>query len=499
MFGRNEKIKILTILLFWLLALPHWAVAEWLCPRTLQTFATADECSLLCPGVDCIESGTYMCSADTDGDGENELYQCQQVFRCPLGNYPCDENNRCSIKGSCTEESTTTSESGSCEEQEILICPNPEDPDCLVWAYVCSLNGTPYQTLSECQENCTQTTTTTFYRCNLTDKTYDDYSTCQSACVETAVCTQTWQCPIEGGTECIDMGSPDNYEDEYTDFSYYQDDGATDPATGECLGQIYIFNGRPMMCRRSGIQTGFHNCCDADDEVVQELNNQLTSLGGTFAVISRVKDAISLASQTLNAYQALSAGASALEVASNFDWSPTAINAAITAFNNGESVTNAIISALQNGLGLTPTGIITQIALNFAMDFAMKILFGGCSEDDVMTAAYNELGLCHYIGKKCVKKLPIVGCVQKANVYCCFNSKLARIIHEQGRAQLDTFSGWGTTDYPDCRGFSPQEFQMLDFSRIDLSEWYGDIETKTQETIQQNLQQNLENFKNNIR
>jgi len=77
--------------------------------------------------------------------------------------------------------------------------------------------------------------------------------------------------------------------------------------------------------------------------------------------------------------------------------------------------------------------------------------------------------------------------VQKAKVYCCFNSKLARILHEKGRPQLDTFvsSGmWGSKDNPYCRGFTPDEFQALDFGKIDLSEYYGDI--------LKNINQNIE-------
>ena len=95
-----------------------------------------------------------------------------------------------------------------------------------------------------------------------------------------------------------------------------------------------------------------------------------------------------------------------------------------------------------------------------------------------------------------------MGCVQKAKSYCCFNTKMARIIHEQGRPQLVSFGadgGWGVPVSPNCRGFTPDEFQYLDFSRIDLSEYFEDIQkdlsTKiqgAQTTIQNKVQQHFQ-------
>ena len=35
---------------------------------------------------------------------------------------------------------------------------------------------------------------------------------------------------------------------------------------------------------------------------------------------------------------------------------------------------------------------------------------------------------------------------------------------------------------------------MLDFSRIDLSEWYEDIETKTQDQIETEMEESVQNF-----
>ncbi len=117
-----------------------------------------------------------------------------------------------------------------------------------------------------------------------------------------------------------------------------------------------------------------------------------------------------------------------------------------------------------------------------------------CGDEDAGTVMGVRGGRCHYVGDYCREKWPLIGCVQRANMYCCFNSKLGRIIQEQGRAQLKTFAGWGGAENPDCRGLTPDEFQMLDFSGIDLSEYFGDVVTKSQAGIQQDMKQKVEDF-----
>jgi len=63
--------------------------------------------------------------------------------------------------------------------------------------------------------------------------------------------------------------------------------------------------------------------------------------------------------------------------------------------------------------------------------------------------------------------------LQKTEAYCCFNSRLARIINTEGGAQI----GRPATD---CSGFTPSQFAALDFSRIDLSEFIAEIMANVQ-------------------
>ena len=124
-----------------------------------------------------------------------------------------------------------------------------------------------------------------------------------------------------------------------------------------------------------------------------------------------------------------------------------------------------------------------------------------CPKKSVETVQAKQAGMAHFIGTYCKKDIEFIGCVQEADVYCIFNSKLGRIIHEQGRSQLQKFApsgNWGSTRRPNCEGFTPEEFQMLDFSEIDLSEMFGDIEPLPATKMQNDVQGAINDFQNKV-
>lgn len=97
-------------------------------------------------------------------------------------------------------------------------------------------------------------------------------------------------------------------------------------------------------------------------------------------------------------------------------------------------------------------------------------------------------GYCHYVGSYCAEEwnLGVTKiCVQKKKTYCCFNGLLGRVIQEQGRPQLGI--GWGSAEGPECRGFTPDEFQKLDFSKIDLGEFTQAVTANAAANINKNL------------
>lgn len=114
--------------------------------------------------------------------------------------------------------------------------------------------------------------------------------------------------------------------------------------------------------------------------------------------------------------------------------------------------------------------------------------FSNCCKDsgwgqDTGLAACNSNELA--IGKAKAKKVTVIvgercdrqvlgACVQKSQVYCVFDGKLARIIQEQGRRdQLGVKFGSGNS--PDCRGITVPELQKIDFDKINFSDFYEDL------------------------
>jgi conjugal transfer mating pair stabilization protein TraN len=127
---------------------------------------------------------------------------------------------------------------------------------------------------------------------------------------------------------------------------------------------------------------------------------------------------------------------------------------------------------------------------------------GTCKEREKILAklrSWGKLdGQCHYVGSYCAVKVLGI-CLQKKKTYCCFHSVLARIVQEQGRKQLGM--GWGEPKSPNCRGFTPDEFQRLDFSKMDFSEWYEDLQNRLDQNLQvfkQDAQQRISNYFNTI-
>ncbi len=316
-----------------------------------------------------------------------------------------------------------------------------------------------------------------------------------------------------------------------------QDDASYD-AMGRCLGSIYIFNGQSMRCRHPGVQTGFQNCCNEADGKVYD------NFGGMSGSFETVKDAVAaiyasfklaklgyyaakiasgeyVLQAPLNTYYLLDSQGNI--VATFESGSPEALalskvtpgmdpdqavgtfaknyisqgaiqsqivvailNIAASQLIDDPSISAAVNIASQ--MVLYAMGAIGPVGLAVGIITTLASLFmGNCDRQDVITSTLKESGRCHYIGEKCIEKWEIGGCVQKEDVYCCFNSKLARIIQEQGRKQLGI--SWGDADNPNCRGFTPEEFQALDFSQMDLSEYYQDI----QQNIRTNIQPLIEN------
>lgn len=290
---------------------------------------------------------------------------------------------------------------------------------------------------------------------------------CSASCTQTAVCTSTpapstATCPTDGALACQDNAgvmqcSPNSCIDTSTTLpvaetidtnSMLQNDGARN-ADGSCGGQLIIFSGKVSQCRPSGWQTLSRNCCDSDGKTLSDSYGSMTELTLAIQTVQLVYNAAVIAYTTYS--YATSIGVS------------SAAAAEAGATMAGEYLTVAV----------DPTTLAVAVAVAVILDMYAK----ACDKDEMMTALLNKSGYCHYTGSYCKEKWADK-CVQRARTYCCFNSKMARIIQEQGRPQLKSFaSGWASGDprRPDCRGFTAQEFQLLDFSKMDFTEYYEEL------------------------
>lgn len=94
-----------------------------------------------------------------------------------------------------------------------------------------------------------------------------------------------------------------------------------------------------------------------------------------------------------------------------------------------------------------------------------------CDQQEIALMGKQEAKAVHYVGTYCSNK-SLFGCLEKSMVYCAFEGSLGRIVQEAGRPQIG--KTWGTAKDPDCSGFTVDQFQQLDLSNVDFSEFYQD-------------------------
>ena len=102
-----------------------------------------------------------------------------------------------------------------------------------------------------------------------------------------------------------------------------------------------------------------------------------------------------------------------------------------------------------------------------------------CEPEEYEMISNRELGNCHFVGSYCKSKV-LGACIEKRQVYCCYQSPLSRIMNEQIRLQGDIlgieFDGFGTAKEPKCNGIPLDKIDKVDWDRVDLSEWIATLD-----------------------
>ena len=222
---------------------------------------------------------------------------------------------------------------------------------------------------------------------------------------------------------------------------------------------LQVFKGEASSCR----DRLFTNCCYIDSRGAGMSNQSVLGVG------SRLVFDILMNSENRHfIYQ----GIQALLTSSGFSGSFTSYG--VTFAVNGASVpVGSVTLAATDSLliAFDPWSLAIAVTLYVVMSMA------SCNENEARVALKEGAALCRSLGTYCSSCIRVLGrcvaCIERTTGKCCFNSRLARIVNEQGRAQVG--KGWGSAQSPDCSGFGIAQLQSLDFAAMDLSEFYASI------------------------
>jgi len=316
-------------------------------------------------------------------------------------------------------------------------------------------------------------------QCTMTTKTYN----CESRPASTNTATDCSGQQFCQNGSCFDKG----YQSD-TDFARSVALMEAAREAGVYGSEAEIFKGFDSRCRIKLF--GLANCC------------KKSSGGGGFSNFNLLGSAASVGGQALDVgssyvYDALY-GSSTLQ---------QGLGAALGAlgadglFNPSFSFYGFSFQFLPSQgfvfTGFDPTTLAIQIGLMILQDLL------SCEQEEQILAMRRGQNLCDEIGIYCSNELKLLFikiCLEHTKSYCCFNSRLARILNEQGRGQIG--KGWGGAESPNCSGFTQAEFAAIDFSRIDLSEFTAEIMANVKmpsigtssQQIQTSVQQKVQNY-----
>nr|WP_255681921.1 conjugal transfer protein TraN [Luteimonas sp. BDR2-5] len=330
------------------------------------------------------------------------------------------------------------------------------------WAYERTLNCDGGAPINECSGLTAQGCTPVATACQQTD-------------VATGACeihVDTYRCPTEPQTVTTTGNCPNDlfclgdtcFSTAYahdTDFAQAMSVMEAAREAGVYLDPdtLEIFSGEANRCR----DRLFRNCCSADASGAGMTNQSIFGTGSKV-----VYDILMNADNRRFIYQ----GMSALLTGSGFAGTFTSYG--VTVAVNGAALpagTVTVFSGQSIVIAFNPWALAIAVVIYVVMSMM------SCDEDEGLLAMKEGARLCHSTGNYCSSCIRVLGscvsCIERTTGKCCFNSVLARIINEQGRLQFG--KGWGDARNPDCSGFTVAQLQAMDFSRMDLTEFYASI------------------------
>lgn len=249
-----------------------------------------------------------------------------------------------------------------------------------------------------------------------------------------------------------------------------------------------FFDGEEQHCREGW--GGLKSCCDIEVEASTgrpSTSNQVafkaimsTAKYGydyaKFKATPYVQDVLAKAKAMINGAQATSAATSTAAAGSGAAASAPAFNFSFMGFgwtSGGAAAVQAgevgsHASAIgSNGFYFDPVSFGIAIAVMLVME-AMS-----CEPEEQQLGIKRGNSLCFKVGDNYCSKEVLGSCMEKSQGFCCFNSKLAKLVNKQGKEQLGV--SLGTAEAPNCNGFTLDDFKKIDMGKMDLSEFLQDI------------------------
>ncbi|MAF04707.1 conjugal transfer protein TraN [Herbaspirillum sp.] len=119
--------------------------------------------------------------------------------------------------------------------------------------------------------------------------------------------------------------------------------------------------------------------------------------------------------------------------------------------------TSVLMEGSSGYLAFNPYVLVASLVFQYVMSLM------NCTQEEQMLGMHKQANLSVYVGEQCINSI-LGSCLEYQDDYCSFNSVLAKIINQQGKAQLGL-------DFSSCSGLSIDQVTKLDFSKVDFSEF----------------------------
>lgn len=238
-----------------------------------------------------------------------------------------------------------------------------------------------------------------------------------------------------------------------------------------------IFSGFPERCERRLF--GLSNCCRERVQATQSNNASVFATAGMQFVGETIRNMGSayvwdgLFGSAVNLYPEISGFAGgaisrgyAVQAAQPAQLSVYGITASVQTFANA----GTFWESFSVNWSFDPTSFAIAVAIQVLTNMA------ACNQAEQSLALKKGQRLCTFVGSYRQGRI----FRRSYEGYCCYNSRLARIVQEQGRQQLGR--GYGSPQNPDCTGLTPEELEQIDFAQIDLSEFIAEVQSRAFDT-----------------